>query len=90
MVQYSLTKHIKVRHHFIHDHVEKGNVTLSFIPTENQLADIFTKPLSPDRFAYIHMELGMLHELRGSKGKIDTKYVIRESILINYYSNLYD
>ncbi|XP_057545880.1 secreted RxLR effector protein 161-like, partial [Amaranthus tricolor] len=57
-VQHSRTKHIEVRHHFIRDHVEKGNISLSFIPTENQLADIFTKPLSVDRFAYIRMELG--------------------------------
>ncbi|XP_057547794.1 secreted RxLR effector protein 161-like, partial [Amaranthus tricolor] len=57
-VQHSRTKHIEVRHHFIRDHVEKGNISLSFISTENQLADIFTKPLSADRFAHIRMELG--------------------------------
>ena len=60
-MQHSHTKHIEVRHHFIRDQVEKGNESLSFIPTENQLADIFTKPLSPDYFAYIRMELGMLN-----------------------------
>ena len=62
-VQHSRTKHIEVRHHFIRDHVEKGNISLSFISTENQLADIFTKPLSADRFAYIRMELGMLNDV---------------------------
>ena len=51
-VQHSRTKYIEVRYHFIRDHVEKGHITLSFISTENQLADIFTKPLSLDRFAY--------------------------------------
>ncbi|XP_057545817.1 secreted RxLR effector protein 161-like [Amaranthus tricolor] len=30
---------------------------------ENQLPDKFTKPLSPDRFAHIRMELGMLNDL---------------------------
>ena len=76
-IQHSHTKHIEVRHHFICDHVEKSNITLSFIPTENQLVDIYTKPISPDHFAYIRMELGMLndiHELRRSKGTIITKY----------------
>ena len=62
-VQHSRTKHIEVRYHFIRDHVEKVNITLSFIPTENQLPDKFTKPLSPDRFAHIRMELGMLNDL---------------------------
>ena len=67
LVQHSRKKHIEVCHHFIRYHVEKGNVTLSFIPTQNQLADIFTKLLSLDRFAYRRMELGMFHDLRGSK-----------------------
>ena len=62
-IQQSRTKHIEIRHHFVCDHVEKGNITLSFIPIENQLADIFTKPLSPDCFAYIRMELGMLNDV---------------------------
>ena len=26
------TKHIEVRHHFIRDHVKKGNITLEFVP----------------------------------------------------------
>ena len=62
-VQHSRTKHIEVRHHFIRDHVEKGHITLSFIFTEDQLVDIFTKPLSHDWFAYIRMELGMLNDV---------------------------
>ena len=31
-VQHSRTKHIEVRHHFIRDHVEKGDVSLEFVP----------------------------------------------------------
>jgi hypothetical protein len=37
-------KHIKVRHHFLRDHVEKGEIEMKFIDTEWQLADIFIKP----------------------------------------------
>jgi hypothetical protein len=33
------------RHHFLRDHVEKGNIEMRYIDTERQLADIFTKPL---------------------------------------------
>ena len=58
-VMHSRTKHIDVRHHFLRDHVAKGNIELIFIPTENQRADIFTKPLSEDRFGIMRNELGM-------------------------------
>jgi len=52
-VQHSHTKHIEVRHHFIRDHVEKGHITLTFVPTYYQIADIFTKPLSEECFNFI-------------------------------------
>jgi len=60
-VQHSYTKHIEVRHHFTWDYVEKGHVTLTFVPTDYQLAHIFTKPLSEDHFNFIWHELGMLN-----------------------------
>jgi len=49
-VQHSWTKHIDIRHRFLLDLVESEVVYLSFIPTENQLADILTKPLDGSRF----------------------------------------
>ncbi|GKD21565.1 hypothetical protein Tco_1223268 [Tanacetum coccineum] len=39
--------------------VEKGIVELSFVGTEYQLADLFTKALSDDRFKYLVRRLGM-------------------------------
>ena len=58
-IQHSRSKHIEIRHHFIRDHVQKGDIELDFVSTENQLADIFTKPLNEDRFCIIRRELGM-------------------------------
>jgi hypothetical protein len=55
------TKHIKVRHHFLRDHVEKGDIEKKYINTERQLADIFTKPLDATRFASFEVELGVCH-----------------------------
>ncbi|GJY12153.1 retrovirus-related pol polyprotein from transposon TNT 1-94 [Tanacetum coccineum] len=45
LILYSRTKHIDIRYHLIRDHILKGDIELHFIPTEYQLADIFTKPL---------------------------------------------
>ncbi|GJW12412.1 retrovirus-related pol polyprotein from transposon TNT 1-94 [Tanacetum coccineum] len=58
-VQHSRTKHIDVRYHFIKEQVEKGIVELFFVGTEYQLADLFTKALSEDRFKYLIRRLGM-------------------------------
>ncbi|GJZ55754.1 retrovirus-related pol polyprotein from transposon TNT 1-94 [Tanacetum coccineum] len=57
--QHSRTKHIDVRFHFIKEQVEKGIVELFFVETEYQLADLFTKALSEDRFKYLIRRLGM-------------------------------
>ncbi|GJU45666.1 hypothetical protein Tco_1202932 [Tanacetum coccineum] len=60
-VLHSRTKHIDIRYHFIRDHILKGDIELHFIPTEYQLADIFTKPLDEPTFTRLKAELGMLN-----------------------------
>ncbi|KAJ9545625.1 hypothetical protein OSB04_025332 [Centaurea solstitialis] len=55
------TKHIEIQYHFIRDHVMNGDVELHFVPTEYQLADLFTKPLDEKRFNQLNSELGMLN-----------------------------
>ncbi|GJV14420.1 retrovirus-related pol polyprotein from transposon TNT 1-94 [Tanacetum coccineum] len=57
--QHSRAKHIDVRYHFIKEQVENGIVELYFVQTEYQLADIFTKPLSRERFNFLIEKLGM-------------------------------
>jgi len=59
-VQHSRTKHIEIRHHFIHDHVSNGDCEVQFIETDKQLVDFFTKPLARDRFNLLRTELGIL------------------------------
>jgi hypothetical protein len=49
-VQHARTKHIDVRHHFIRDHQQKGDISIENVDTEDQLVDIFTKPLDENRF----------------------------------------
>jgi hypothetical protein len=58
-VQHSQTKHIDIRHHLLCDLVESEVVSLSFIPTENHLADILTKPLDGSRFESLRKAIGV-------------------------------
>jgi hypothetical protein len=43
--EHSTTKHIDNRHHFLRDHAIRGDIVISHIGTNDQLANIFTKPL---------------------------------------------
>nr|GEW27188.1 retrovirus-related Pol polyprotein from transposon TNT 1-94 [Tanacetum cinerariifolium] len=58
-VQYSRSKHIDIRHHFIREQVKRGVVELYFVTMDYQLADIFTKALLRQRFEFILPRLGM-------------------------------
>ena len=53
-VQHFKTKHIEIRYHFIRDLDERKIMTLKYIPTERQNADIFTKPLDRSKFETLH------------------------------------
>jgi hypothetical protein len=57
---HSRTKHIEVRYHFSKDNLEKGTIVLSHVPTQHQLADIFTKPLDQATFVRLRGNLGFV------------------------------
>jgi hypothetical protein len=59
-VQHSKTKHIEIRHHFIRDHIKRGEIDLIYVNTQEQLADIFTKPLDEARFRELRHELNII------------------------------
>ena len=40
------SKHIDIRYHFIRDEISEGRLSLQYIPSEENIADIFTKSIS--------------------------------------------
>nr|GEW66212.1 copia protein [Tanacetum cinerariifolium] len=62
-IQHSRTKHIKIRHHFLRDNVQKGNISLEKVPSEDNIADILTKPLKREPFNYLRLGLGMMEQI---------------------------
>ncbi|WVZ51933.1 hypothetical protein U9M48_003030 [Paspalum notatum var. saurae] len=59
-VQHSRTEHIDICHHFLRDHEAKGDITITGVRSEEQLADIFTKPLGEETFCRLRSELNVL------------------------------
>ena len=52
-VMHKRAKHIDIRFHFVRERVADGTVKLVYVQTENQLADLLTKPLLKARILKI-------------------------------------
>ena len=58
LVFHERTKHIKVNCHFIRERIASRCMTTTFVNSNDQLADIFTKSLKGTRIKYICDKLG--------------------------------
>ncbi|GJR65494.1 retrovirus-related pol polyprotein from transposon TNT 1-94 [Tanacetum coccineum] len=63
LVQHSQTKHIEIRHHFLRDNIQKGNISIENVSSEDNIADILTKPLKREPFNYLRLGLGMMEQI---------------------------
>ena len=43
-------KHIEIWYHYIRDIVQRGAINLQYVGTNDQVADVLTKPLSHVKF----------------------------------------
>jgi hypothetical protein len=59
-VHHDRSKHIDTRYHYIRDCVENETVTVSYISTVGQLADIFTKALGRVRFQLLREKINIV------------------------------
>jgi len=46
LVFHDKSKHIEIKYHSIRDKIQKGVVKLQYVPTDQQIVDILTKPLA--------------------------------------------
>ena len=44
------TKHFDIKYHWLREKIKAGQIKLTYINTHDQLADIFTKPLTAELF----------------------------------------
>ena len=51
------TKHLAVRLFHFRDHIEKGHISIEHVPSRDQLAGIFTKPLPRDQFRHLRDQI---------------------------------
>ncbi|MEQ5220427.1 Ty1/Copia family ribonuclease HI, partial [Morganella morganii] len=56
-VFHARTKNVEIDYHFVRDKVAFGEFKVNFVSTKDQLADIFTKPLTAPRFSFLRDKL---------------------------------
>jgi hypothetical protein len=59
LVQHQRNKHIKLHMHFIKKLIHDQVIEVLFFPTEDQVADIFTKSLTEAKFSKLRSMLGV-------------------------------
>jgi hypothetical protein len=59
LVFHDRSKHIEMRYHYVRDMVQKNILSIQYVPTAKQTADILTKPLSLTKFVYFRDKLGV-------------------------------
>ena len=60
-VQHSKAKHIPIEYHYLRELATNKKIRLEYIPTQEQVANIFTKPLNKDVFEHLRKKLGVKH-----------------------------
>ena len=51
------TRHINARHMWMRDLVTDGTIEVQYVPTEHNVADFFTKPLTGERFRIFRYQI---------------------------------
>ena len=65
---HSRTKHIDLQYHFIREAVQDGKIMVSYIPTDENVSDVLTKPLTKPKFQHFVEMLGLRESEEDLKG----------------------
>ena len=59
-ISHARTKHIEVHYHYVKERLSEGEISLVYVPTQDNLANLFTKALPCEKFEAFRKALGLL------------------------------
>ncbi|KAJ3477245.1 hypothetical protein NLJ89_g12428 [Agrocybe chaxingu] len=59
-LHHNRTKHFDIRYHYLRERVQANDISLAYINTKDNLADIFTKALPAQQFTRLWSFLGLV------------------------------
>ena len=68
LVFHACTKHVELDYHFVHEKVSQVTLITRYAPSSQQLANLFTKPLSKSSFQDLCSKLGLCLPTPSLKG----------------------
>lgn len=61
-VQHERTKHVEIDSHYVKDKVQDGSIHTEYVPTQDKVSDMFTKPVHVAHHKHLMRKLGVLVE----------------------------
>jgi hypothetical protein len=78
-VFHARTKHIEVHYYFVRERVLAGDIDLTYVRTDEQVADIFTKALGAEKLRRFRAMLGVQEMALSLRGSVEISSSTRDS-----------
>ncbi|MCO5562330.1 hypothetical protein L7F22_015956 [Adiantum nelumboides] len=60
LVSHARIKHIEVHYNYVRERLSAGEISLAYVPTQDNLVELFTMALSREKFEAFRKALGLL------------------------------
>jgi hypothetical protein len=85
MGSFKRAKHIKIRFFWMKDLIDQGKIKLIYVPTDELVTDVLTKPMSGGKFQYLLFKLIGWNHIMGNDNYSDKSLSCRGGVLEYQY-----